>query len=438
MSCESRAAFESDLESAIIELQEVQTRLASLGSNLVKPSSLHDEKGSLLWISPSAANLLGYGDCESATPGKAPAANRFLDAVQVQDRVKIAHFLVSDDRDDEQEDVQPCVADFRRKDAGIKHGAPQWIEITKTCFTGKASGRQLTLVTYSDVTRAKQMEHEAVLVKEKSEEASVAKSRFLANISHELRTPLNAILGFSELLGSPIVTTFPEEKKNEYVGLIHESARHLLNLLNGILDMSKIENGMYEVFPESFSLRSCLEKTTAIMRGQADPRGISLVTSGFDELPDVVADERAIRQIMINLLSNAIKFSHDGGQVNVRASRMARTVQISVHDNGVGISAGHLANLGTPFFQADSKYDRKYDGTGLGLSVVKGLVELHKGTIRFDSDRGKGTTVTVSIPINARSGRQVPASREVHSVVSIKKAEADPSASSLRILRNTA
>ena len=438
MSCESRAAFESDLENAIIELQEVQTRLATLGSNLVKPSSLHDEKGTLLWISDPAARLLGYAGGENQTQGKTPLPARFLDAIQVQDRVKIAHFLVSDDREEAPEKMEVNVADFRRKDAGVKHDAPQWIEITKTRFDGKASGRKLTLITYSDVTRAKQIEHNAVLLKEKSEEASVAKSRFLANISHELRTPLNAILGFSELLGSPIVTTFPEDKKSEYVGLIHELARHLLNLLNGILDMSKIENGMYEVFPESFSLRSCLEKTTAIMRGQADPRGISLVTSGFDELPDVVADERAIRQIMINLLSNAIKFSHDDGQVEVRASRRARTVQISVHDNGVGISGNHLENLGTPFFQADSKYDRKYDGTGLGLSVVKGLVELHKGTIRFDSDRGKGTTVTISIPINARSGRQVPASREVHSVVSIKKPEADPSASSLRILRNTA
>ena len=417
-----------DLQAAIADLQAVETHLASLGASLVKPSSLHDENGALLWMSSSAARLMGMDQSECAKSA------RYIDAVQVQDRVKIAHFLAAEWNNNPGESA---LAEFRRKDAGINRGAPQWVEIARTVLEGKTSGRNMVLVTYRDISKAKQVELDAVLLKEKSEEASVAKSRFLANISHELRTPLNAILGFSELLSSPIVTSFPDQKKAEYVGLIHESAKHLLNLLNSILDMSKIENGMYEIFPESFCLRTSLDKTTAIMRGQAEPRGIRLETSGLDELPDIVADERAIRQIMINLLSNAIKFSHDYGLVTVKATRLARTVQISVKDNGVGISNDHLTNLGTPFFQADSKYDRKYDGTGLGLSVVKGLVELHKGSIRFNSRRGEGTTVTVSIPINGKSGRQVPASTEVHSVVNITT-ESDLAPSSLRIIRNTA
>lgn len=428
-------AQDADLRNAIEDLQSVEERLSSLGSNLVRPVSLHDDRGCLLWMSAAAAKLMGF-KAESGEYVGGPNDTRFLKAIHVQDRVATAHFLTGEKRIDGYTTTTD-ICEFRRHDAGRNEDQPQWIEIGKSVFTGNVSGRKLMLLTYRDITGAKQIELNAALLQQKTQEADLAKTRFLATISHELRTPLNAILGFSELLNSPIGVTFSEEKKNEYVCLIHDLAKHLLNLLNSILDMSKIENGMYEIFPESFCLKTCLENTTAIMRGQSDPRGISLHTEGFDALPDVVADERAIRQIMINLLSNAIKFSDDNGHVWVTAARMARTVEICVEDNGVGISSDHLADLGTPFFQADSKYDRKFEGTGLGLSVVKGLVELHRGTIHFDSSRGEGTKVTIRIPIHGRGGRQVPAKQDVHSIVSINPQASDAS-SGLRILRNTA
>jgi len=424
---------DADLNRAIEGLQSVETHTLPFGANLVKPASLHDENGSLLWMSATASRLLGISSQGFVAD---TADTQFLDAIHVQDRVKTAHFLAERTGHEEHQNTgSHC--EFRRKDAGRKPGEPQWIEIEKTGFAGQVHGRRMVLLTYRDITNVKNNELNALLLKQKTEEADLAKSRFLANISHELRTPLNAILGFSELLNSPIITTFSEEKKNDYVSLIHDSAKHLLALLNSILDMSKIENGMYEIFPESFCLRTSLENTTAIMRGQSDLRSISVQTSGFDELPDIVADERAIRQIMINLLSNAIKFSNDGDSVRVSASRMARTVEICVEDNGVGISDDHLADLGTPFFQADSKYDRKYEGTGLGLSIVRGLVDLHHGTVRFESRRGHGTKVTVRIPIHGRTGRQVPSRQDDHLVISINP-EVEETAPGLRIIRDTA
>ena len=173
------------------------------------------------------------------------------------------------------------------------------------------------------------------------------------------------------------------------------------------------------------------------MQGQASKNAITLHTSGIDDLPDIVADERALKQIMINLLSNAIKFSNEQGMVSVEAQRKARTIAISVTDKGIGISPEHLQNLGKPFFQADSKYDRKYEGTGLGLSVVKGLVELHGGTVNFASERGKGTKVTIVLPIFGKTGRRVPAEFNIEKVTSIQSRK-EVVEDELRILRNTA
>jgi cell cycle sensor histidine kinase DivJ len=243
-------------------------------------------------------------------------------------------------------------------------------------------------------------------------------------MSHELRTPLNAILGFSEVLQSEHMNKMPPERTREYIGLIHNSSNHLLNVLNGILDMSKIESGKYEVIPEPFDLSHAVRSSCEILRGQAEQKNIELFIHDMGTLPEVTADRRAIKQIMINLVSNAVKFTEAGGSVEIFAKRSGRNIKLTVADNGIGISPEHMDYLGQPFYQADSRYDRRYEGTGLGLSIVCGLVDLHHGTVKFASRKGIGTTVTVTIPIIPPDTRPVPAYEHLELVQTNKRRSA--------------
>jgi cell cycle sensor histidine kinase DivJ len=181
--------------------------------------------------------------------------------------------------------------------------------------------------------------------------------------------------------------------------LIKESGEHLLQVVNDILDLSKIESGAFDVAAEAFELAPLIERCVQIMRAQADKTGVTLATDVDAGLPELVADQRACRQILLNLLSNAVKFTDRGGRVVCSAHRDGRRVSIQVRDNGIGIAAEDLPRLGQPFVQADSGYDRRHEGTGLGLSVVKGLVALHGGQMLIDSAPGKGTTVTIHLPL---------------------------------------
>lgn len=424
------ADFRSDMNAAIAELDAAGQGRSVLSGAIIRPCSLHDENGRMLYFNTGAAELLHLSsDADTAC---------ILDAFHLHDRVEAASFFAGDGIVSGQGATIECRLKRRGKDSSDKH----WLELTRTGFTGEHSGHAFTLITYRDISRAKLQELNATALQQETAHANEAKTRFLANISHELRTPLNAILGFSELLNSPLAVSFDDAKRIEYIDLIHDSARHLLNLLNSILDMSKIENGMYEIFPESFDLRRCIENSAAIMVGQAAPRGVDIRCSGLESLPKIVGDERAVRQVLINLLSNAIKFSDDGGVVTLSAVRKARSVELVIADNGVGISEEHLKDLGKPFFQADSKYDRKYEGTGLGLSIVRGLVELHNGTTRFESIRGQGTRVTIALPLNCKPAKQVPAKETVVKVLPLAREvpfqDELPSENTLKVLRNSA
>jgi cell cycle sensor histidine kinase DivJ len=228
------------------------------------------------------------------------------------------------------------------------------------------------------------------------------KDRLLANVSHELRTPLNAIIGFSEILGNAELAPRDAVKQLEYAGIIHASAEHLLSVVNLILDMSKIEAGRFAITPEPFEVAALIGSCCDMLHLKAEEGGVELVQALVDAPRELVADKRACRQIVINLLSNAVKFTKRGGRVTIGARAEGDCLVIRVDDTGIGIAPGHFSSLGNPFFQVRSSYDRTFEGTGLGLSLVRGLVGLHGGSLSLESVVEQGTRVAVRLPLDCR------------------------------------
>jgi cell cycle sensor histidine kinase DivJ len=242
--------------------------------------------------------------------------------------------------------------------------------------------------------------------REEAERANIAKGRFLANMSHELRTPLNAIIGFSEILTSELYGRLENDKQREYAELIHESGNHLLDVVNDILDMSKIETGNFELFPETFDVTELVDGCRKLVASQAEAAGLRIETDLPYSMPELYADRRAIKQIVLNLLSNAVKFSKSGGRIVVGAYRDGAGAALYVADEGIGIPGHEIARLGDPFVQLKESFDRRHTGTGLGLSVVKGLVTLHGGQLDIESELGVGTRVTIRLPQSALASAQ--------------------------------
>lgn len=229
-------------------------------------------------------------------------------------------------------------------------------------------------------------------------ETEIAKSRFLAAVSHELRTPLNAIIGFSDMLLHEMFGGFPDPRQKEYVGLISQSGQHLLSVVNAILDVSKIESGSYAISPEPFRLKDAAAMCLSMVQTQAASKAIEIVTSIPDNLGDVTADCRAVQQMMINLLSNAVKFTPDNGRVSLSAFASGPDLTIDVSDTGIGMGSADLERIGRPFTQVQNELTRQYEGTGLGLSLVKGLVALHGGAMSIESAPKRGTSVRITLP----------------------------------------
>jgi cell cycle sensor histidine kinase DivJ len=250
-----------------------------------------------------------------------------------------------------------------------------------------------------DVTDRKIQEQALDLARTTAERADASKTRFLATMSHELRTPLNAIIGFSEMIVQEDVLMVDAARRKEYAQLINDSGQHLLSVVNGILDMSKMEAGNFEISPEPFSPRPALVNCCNLLALKARENGIDLVTRAPDDLPHITGDPRAFKQIVLNLVSNAIKFTERGGTVTVSAAIEGSRLELRVTDTGVGIGPEDLKRIGDPFFQAGTTYQRRHEGTGLGLSIVKSLVALHSGEMTVQSRIDEGTTIIVALPV---------------------------------------
>ena len=237
-----------------------------------------------------------------------------------------------------------------------------------------------------------------------ADSTDVAKSRFLAAVSHELRTPLNSIIGFSDMLIHGIAGPLADERQREYVDLIRQSGGHLLSVVNAILDVSKIEAGAYGIRPEPFAVGEAVELCRSMTHQQALENGLGLIAEVAPGTGEICADRRAVQQIIINLLSNAIKFTPRGGRIVLDARRRGAWLRISVADTGIGIAEDDLQRIGEPFTQVRNDFTRQFDGAGLGLSLVKGLVRLHEGEMTIESAPGEGTTVTVLLPVAGPKG----------------------------------
>lgn len=258
------------------------------------------------------------------------------------------------------------------------------------------------LATIEDLRQSKQqlqdLAEKYAAEKTRAEDANQAKSKFLANMSHELRTPLNAIIGFSEIMEKGMFGALGAAKYHEYCRDIHQSGQYLLDVINDVLDMSKIEAGRMKLEPEDVVLEDILADSLRVVSTRAEEKGLTLSSR---IAPDIAlcADRRALKQIALNLLSNAVKFTGSGGHVAVRGRRAGGCVAIAISDSGIGIAADALQRLGRPFEQVESQLTKVHHGSGLGLAIAKSLVSLHGGKMRIRSAPGRGTTVLVRLPI---------------------------------------
>lgn len=326
-----------------------------------------------------------------------PSGRGFVEQVHVSDRIL---FLQAVDTLRQGRDALDV--NLRLERSAVVEGNDQFVHIRMEMSARRDSEGCLTgIVSQSrDISYDQQLREEAARKAAEAESANDAKSRFLAAVSHELRTPLNAILGFSDILSGEYFGKLENNRQREYVGLIRQSGAHLLSVVNTMLDMSKIEAGRYELLLEPFPIEASIGACEAMLALQAKEKGLTLTSRVQRGLGDIVADQRAIQQILINLVGNAIKFTDAGGAVTIDAAMTDGMLKLSVSDTGIGIASERLASLGQPFVQIQNDYTRRYAGTGLGLSLVKGLVALHGGSFAIASAPGEGTAITILIPFD--------------------------------------
>ena len=380
-----------------------------------------DRGGSVLELVTDPANafrhprreLMGRGLFERIQVADRPAFLKTLAEAAASENVVEAEFRLRAGAGDEDEDLS---------------AVPRFIWVDMRAHRSRVA-EGIVMAILRDVTPMKEAREATERARSESEQAIAWKDRFLANISHELRTPLNAIIGFSEMLANPSMAPKDPARAREYAGIINQSGQHLLSLVNTILDMSKIETGNFEIAPERFGLGGLIDFCGDVMRLKVEEKKIGLSRACPPEVGEIVADRRACKQILLNLLSNAIKFTPEGGSVAINARPDGAFVEIAVIDTGIGVSPADLPRLGDPFFQARATYDRPYEGAGLGLSIVRGLVALHGGILSFESAPGQGARVTVRLPRDCRL-RPAPIAKNVN-IESLARRGSPPASSDL-------
>jgi cell cycle sensor histidine kinase DivJ len=415
---------------SLLYVEEDRYRL--LARNMSDVISRHRRNGAVRFISPAAEALL-------ATPASRLLGHGLFDRVHVADRPAYLTALSDAARGGEERGVE-----FRlRRDAprdsarGRKGAEFIWVEmrcrpleqVQENPMNAAASEAEVVAVM-RDVTDRKIQEQALDLARTTAEQADASKTRFLATMSHELRTPLNAIIGFSEMIVQEDTLMVDAVRRKEYAQLINDSGQHLLSVVNGILDMSKMAAGNFEISPEPFAPRPALLNCCNLLALKARESGIDLVTRAPDDLPHIIGDPRAFKQIVLNLVSNAIKFTERGGNVTVSAAVEGLRLELRVTDTGVGIGPEDLKRIGDPFFQAGKTYQRRHEGIGLGLSIVKSLVSLHSGEMTVQSRIDEGTTIIVTLPVaftppvgqpSSNIAMLAPATRTPHQKRQVKK-----------------
>mgnify|MGYP001178336379 FL=1 len=359
---------------------------------------------------PSSMIVAANGEIVAATAAAADAlgvarellvGTTLLDRVHVTDRVAFLGALA-----DAQRRCERSGCEVRLRIAG-QGGAATYRPFALSFAPDIADGAACLLLR--DVSEVAELRAALARAEAAAESTDIAKNRFLAAVSHELRTPLNSIIGFSDMLIHGIAGPLADERQREYVDLIRRSGDHLLSVVNAILDVSKIEAGAYGIRPEPFAVGEAVELCRSMTHQQALENGLGLIAEVAPGAGEVCADRRAVQQIIINLLSNAIKFTPRGGKVVLDARRRGAWLRLSVADTGIGMSDEELARIGRPFTQIHNDFTRQFDGAGLGLSLVKGLVRLHEGEMTIESAPGQGTTVTVLLPVAGPKGAEAPA-----------------------------
>lgn len=390
---------ESLARTSVALLSREEERYRLLARNMSDVISRHQRNGAVQFISPAVEAMLGVQVAQLLGHG-------LFDRVHVADRPAYLTAL----SDAARGDVASVEFRLRREPVGSERGEADFIWVEMRCRpldldlgrqdTDRDSSREAEVVAVMrDVTDRKLFEQALDQARSAAEAADAAKTRFLATMSHELRTPLNAIIGFSEMIAQEQSLMLGAAQRKEYAQLINDSGQHLLSVVNGILDMSKMESGNFEIASEPFAPRASLLHCCNLLALKARENGIDLITDAPQDLPVMTGDPRAFKQIVLNLVANAIKFTERGGQVCVSAAVSGSQLTLRVSDTGVGIAPDDLKRIGAPFFQAGRTYQRRHEGTGLGLSIVKSLVALHLGELTVQSRLGEGTAVTVKLPL---------------------------------------
>ncbi|THD60871.1 MAG: PAS domain S-box protein [Bradyrhizobium sp.] len=393
---------------SLLSVEEERYRLLAL--NMSDVISRHRRNGAVQFISPAAeamlgapvSRLLGHGLFDRVHVADRPAYLTALSDAARGGEVRSVEFRLRRDNPEASQRGQTHPVDFIWAEMRCR----PLERISETAAPHEAE----VVAVIRDVTDRKVQEQALDLARSAAEQADASKSRFLATMSHELRTPLNAIIGFSEMIVQEDVLMVDAARRKEYAQLINDSGQHLLSVVNGILDMSKMESGNFEITPELFAPRAALLNCCNLLALKARENGIDLVTRAAEDLPAMTGDPRAFKQIVLNLVSNAIKFTERGGMVTVSAAVEGSRLVLRVDDTGVGIAADDLKRIGDPFFQAGKTYQRRHEGTGLGLSIVKSLVGLHGGEMTVQSKIDEGTSVTIALPLAFTPPAALPAS----------------------------